>query len=33
MDERAWFAYFRWNGPTETYYDKSRRLRDIEPID
>jgi hypothetical protein len=33
MDERAWFPYFRWYGPTETYYDKSRRLPDIEPSD
>jgi hypothetical protein len=30
---RAWFPYFRWYGPTEAYYDKSWKLRDIEPID
>ena len=29
---RAWFAYFRWYGPTEAYYDKSWRLTDFERI-
>lgn len=29
---RAWFAYFRWYGPTEAYYDKSWRLPDIEQV-
>ncbi len=23
---RAWFAYFRWYGPTQAYYDKSWAL-------
>ena len=27
---RVWFAYFRWYGPTEAYYDKSWRLQVIE---
>jgi hypothetical protein len=30
--ERAWFAYFRWYGPTQAYYDKSWRLPDIEEV-
>ena len=29
---RAWFTYFRWYGPTQTYYDKSWRLPDIEQV-
>jgi len=29
---RAWFAYFRWYGPTEAYYDKSWSLPDIERV-
>lgn len=27
---RGWFAYFRWYGPTEAFFDKSWRLPDIE---
>lgn len=29
---RAWFAYFRWYGPTQAYYDKSWALPDIERV-
>ena len=29
---RAWFAYFRWYGPTKAYYDKSWALPDIERV-
>ncbi|WP_158931057.1 DUF1254 domain-containing protein [Acidisphaera sp. S103] len=28
---RGWFAYFRWYGPTEAFFDKSWTLPDIEP--
>jgi hypothetical protein len=27
---RGWFAYFRWYGPTERFFDKSWSLPDIE---
>jgi hypothetical protein len=27
---RAWFAYFRWYGPTEAFYNKSWSLPDID---
>jgi hypothetical protein len=29
---RAWFAYFRWYGPTDEFYDKSWKLPDFEAI-
>jgi hypothetical protein len=29
---RAWFPYFRWYGPTQSYYDKSWSLPDIERV-
>jgi len=28
---KGWFAYFRWYGPTQEFFDKSWRLADIEP--
>lgn len=28
---KGWFAYFRWYGPTQSFFDKSWRLPDIEP--
>lgn len=27
---KGWFAYFRWYGPTEAFFDKSWKLSDIE---
>ena len=27
---RGWFAYFRWYGPTERFFDKSWTLPDLE---
>jgi hypothetical protein len=27
---KGWFAYFRWYGPTEAFFDKSWKLPDIE---
>ena len=32
LSGRAWFAYFRWYGPTEACYNKSWRLPDIEQL-
>jgi hypothetical protein len=29
---KGWFAYFRFYGPTEKYFDKSWQLDDIEPV-
>jgi hypothetical protein len=29
---RAWFAYFRWYGPTEAYYAKTWQLPDIKLV-
>lgn len=29
---RGWFAYFRWYGPTEAFFDKSWALGDLEPV-
>jgi hypothetical protein len=29
---RGWFAYFRCYGPTETFFDKSWTLPDIERV-
>lgn len=29
---KGWFTYFRWYGPTESFFDKSWKLRDIEKI-
>ncbi|KQW70424.1 hypothetical protein ASE17_16145 [Phenylobacterium sp. Root77] len=29
---RGWFAYFRWYGPTEAFFDKSWALGDIERV-
>jgi hypothetical protein len=28
--EKGWFTYFRWYGPTQTFFDKSWKLPDIE---
>ncbi|WP_213957138.1 DUF1254 domain-containing protein [Variovorax sp. dw_954] len=28
---KGWFAYFRWYGPTQAFFDKSWRLPDIAP--
>jgi len=28
---KGWFAYFRWYGPTQEFFDRSWRLSDIEP--
>lgn len=33
VPDRAWFAYFRWYGPTEAYYDKSWQLPDFEEME
>lgn len=30
---KGWFAYFRWYGPTEAFFDKSWKLEDIERVD
>jgi hypothetical protein len=27
---RGWFAYFRWYGPTEAFFDKTWKLPDVE---
>jgi hypothetical protein len=29
---KGWFPYFRFYGPTETYFDKTWQLEDIEEI-
>jgi hypothetical protein len=29
---QAWFAYFRFYGPLEPYFDRSWKLPDIEPL-
>ena len=28
---KGWFTYFRWYGPTQAFFDKSWKLKDIEP--
>jgi hypothetical protein len=30
--DKGWFAYFRFYGPTEAFFDKSWSLPDIEKI-
>lgn len=30
---KGWFAYFRWYGPTEAFFDQSWKLPDIDPAD
>ncbi len=30
---KTWHAYFRWYGPTETYWDGSWKLNDIELVE
>jgi hypothetical protein len=29
---KGWFAYFRWYSPTQAFFDKSWKLRDIEAV-
>jgi hypothetical protein len=29
---KGWFAYFRFYAPTETFFDKSWKLPDIEEV-
>ena len=31
LPSRGWFAYFRWYGPTQAFFDKKWTLPDIEP--
>ncbi len=26
---KGWFAYFRWYGPTQAFFDKSWKLEDV----
>ncbi len=30
---KGWFAYFRWYGPTEAFFDKSWKLDDFVRVD
>ncbi len=30
---KGWFAYFRWYGPTQAFFDKTWRLSDIEAME
>lgn len=32
LPRRGWFAYFRWYGPTDAFFDKSWKLPDIERV-
>lgn len=29
---KGWFAYFRWYGPTQAFFDKSWALTDLQPL-
>lgn len=31
VPDKGWFAYFRWYGPTQEFFDKTWQLPDIEP--
>ena len=32
LDDRGFFMYFRWYGPTQEYFDQSWQLNDVKEV-